>query len=119
MRPTLAQKKTNLRQRLLGTLQSNSSSSSSSSSTGVDNPLLTYILLANVSENDLPMHISKNGLTETETISDADTAMTRESEIRSALLSSYKSIVGFAARLNAMTTETQLAALEAEINEVL
>ena len=113
MRLTLAHKKTNLRQQLLGALQFNYSS------TDVDNPLLTCILLANVSENELPVTISKSGLTQTETISDDESAITKEAEIRSALLLRYKSIVGFAVRLNAVTTQAQLTALGREINEAL
>ena len=110
-RITLDQKKTNLRQRLLGRLQS--------VNTEIDNPLLICILLGNVSEEELPVTIARNGLTDTETINDGDTAMTWEAEIRSALLARYKSIVGFATRLNAVTAQAQLAALEKEINEAL
>ena len=108
---SLDQKKTNLRRRLLGALQSIASD--------VDNPLLTCILLANISEDELPVTIAKNGLTQTEAISDDETAITKEAEIRSALLSRYKSIVGFAVRLSSVTTQVQLTALETEISEAL
>ena len=106
---TLKEKKKATRQRLLESLESIASE--------VDAPLLTCILLTNISANELPVTIAKNRLTQTETISYDDDAMTKEAEIRSALLSRYKSIVALAVRLNAVTTQAQLAVLEAEISE--
>ena len=108
-RLTLDQKKNNLRQRLLKKLEALSS----------DVDILSCTLLANISENELPLSIIKNGITEIKKISDADAAITEEAEIRSALLKQYKTIIAFAGRLNAVEMQVQLNTLEREINEAL
>ena len=111
---SIDKKKANLRQYLLTALYA-----LDTNNTKADHPLLTCMLLANISENELPLKILKRGLSQTEDIGDADTAMTKEMDIRSALLRRYKSIVAFAERLNAVTTQTGLKSLETEIHTAL
>ena len=81
----------------------------------VDNPILTCILLANVRNDNLPLEISKNNLSEIETISNQNEATTKEAELRESLLNRYKKTISFAKRLRQTSTKSELQALSQEI----
>ncbi len=107
---SLEEQKQELRSTLLSLLNGNQSN--------FDNPLLTSILLANISPSSLPIKISKNNLTEIETISDESALMAREAEIRSQLLERYTTIVGLADDLLSATNENEIAAIEEKVNKL-
>ena len=81
----------------------------------VDNPLLTCILLANISARDLPIKIAKKNLTEIETIADDDAAMSKEAAIRAQLLTRYNKIIALSERLTKAKNAEQLATIATEI----
>ncbi len=103
---SLEEQKQELRSTLLSLLNGNQSD--------FDNPLLTSILLANISPSSLPIKISKNNLTEIETISDESTLMTH----RNQLFERYTTIVGLADDLLRATDENGVAAVEEKVKKL-